>query len=118
VAIVNALDLLYFWMYQPRARTGLNMILQTMSEEERRILESSQLVLKRNQEVSQMFVDGLVGTKFGKALAFYLDHCEEYLSAFHLVVEKVRYSSAQELRQPALAMEHVCAPTFPRVDKG
>ncbi len=77
--IVNALDLMYFWMYQPRARKALAMIYQTMSEEEWMIFYRSQLVLKRQREISQVFVDGLVGKKFAKALSFYLDRAEEYL---------------------------------------
>ncbi|MEJ2056364.1 MAG: hypothetical protein P8X39_00830, partial [Desulfofustis sp.] len=77
--IVNALDLMYFWMYQPRARKALLMLRRKMSEEEWLIFYRSQLVLKRHKEISQVFVDGLVGKKFTKALAFYLDRFEEYL---------------------------------------
>jgi hypothetical protein len=78
--IVNALDLMYFWMYQPRARKALAMIYQNMSEEEWMIFYRSQLILKRQKEISQVFVDGLVGKKFAKALSFYLDRAEEYLA--------------------------------------
>lgn len=77
--IVNALDLMYFWMYQPRARKALLMIYQDMSEEEWLIFYRSQLILKRHKEISQVFVDGLVGKNFAKALSFYLDRSEEYL---------------------------------------
>ena len=79
--IINALDLMYFWMYQPRARTMLTGLVRDMSDEERTILARSQLVLTREREVSQLFVDGLVGRQFSKALAFYLDRHEEYLRA-------------------------------------
>ncbi|MDL2316853.1 hypothetical protein LJC59_07230 [Desulfovibrio sp. OttesenSCG-928-A18] len=79
VIIVNALDLMYFWMYQPRARSTLAAQLENMTGEERAILAHSQLVLTRVQEVSQMLVDGLVGMKFARALAFYLARYEEYL---------------------------------------
>lgn len=78
--IVNALDLMYFWMYQPRARKALSMIYQDMSDEEWLIYYRSQLVLKRHKEISQVLVDGLVGKYFSKALAFYLDRSEEYLA--------------------------------------
>lgn len=78
--IVNALDLMYFWMYQPRARKALKILLRTMSQEEWLIFYRSQLVLKRHKEVSQAVVDGLVGKKFSRALAFYLDRSEEYLA--------------------------------------
>jgi len=78
--IVNALDLMYFWMYQPRARKALAIIFQEMSQEEWLVFYRSQLVLKRHREISQVFVDGLVGKNFSKALAFYLDRSEEYLA--------------------------------------
>ncbi len=78
--IVNALDLMYFWMYQPRARKALEKILHKMSREEWLIFYRSQLVLKRNREISQVFVDGLVGKNFSKPLAFYLDRSEQYLA--------------------------------------
>ncbi len=79
VLIVNALDLLYFWMYQPRARSTLTRMLHDMSPEELEIFAYSQMVLTRIQEVSQLFVNGLVGRNFARALAFYLNKHEEYL---------------------------------------
>ena len=39
----------------------------------------SQMVLQREREISQMFLDGLVGRNFAKALAFYLDRYQHYL---------------------------------------
>jgi hypothetical protein len=77
--IVNALDLMYFWMYQPRAQRALEIICEQMTKEEWLIFYRSQLVLKRYREISQVFVDGLVGRNFSKALSFYLDRFEEYL---------------------------------------
>ena len=77
--IVNALDLMYFWMYQPRARGTLASQLDTMPLEAREIFANSQIVLPRVHAVSQMLVDGLVGIKFARALAFYLARHEEYL---------------------------------------
>jgi len=79
IIIVNALDLMYFWMYQPRARSTLIRRLATMTQDEREIFANSQIVLTRVHEVSQMLVDGLVGIKFARALAFYLARHEEYL---------------------------------------
>ncbi len=78
--IVNALDLMYFWMYQPRAQKALDIIFNQMSQEEWLIFYRSQLVLKRYREISQVFVDGLVGKNFSKPLAFYLDRSEGYLA--------------------------------------
>jgi hypothetical protein len=80
IIIVNALDLMYFWMYQPRARKALKFLLQKMSKEEVLIFYRSQLILKRYREISQIFVDGLVGRDFSKALAFYLDRHQSYLN--------------------------------------
>jgi len=77
--IVNALDLMYFWLYQPRARKALTIIFQQMTEEEWLIFYRSQLVLKRYREISQFFVDGLVGKKFSRPLSFYLERSEQYL---------------------------------------
>jgi hypothetical protein len=79
VTIVNALDLMYFWMYQPRARKALAAMTEDMSQEEWLIFFRSQLVLKRHKEIAQVFVDGLVGKYFSRALSFYLDQSEQYL---------------------------------------
>ncbi len=78
--IVNALDLMYFWLYQPRARKALMIIFEQMTEEEWLIFYRSQLVLKRYKEISQFFVDGLVGKNFSRPLSFYLDRSEQYLA--------------------------------------
>lgn len=77
--IVNALDLMYFWMYQPRARSTLMRQISTMTQDELFILANAQVVLTRVHEVSQLLVDGLVGVNFAKPLAFYLDRHQEYL---------------------------------------
>ncbi len=80
IIIVNALDLLYFWMYQPRARSEFRMLFDGMSAGEREILVRSQMVLKRKQEVGQLLRDGIVGKNYEKALSFYLDCSEDYLN--------------------------------------
>lgn len=51
-----------------------------MSREEWLIFYRSQLILKRHREISQVFVDGLVGKHFAKALSFYLDQSSAYLA--------------------------------------
>lgn len=78
--IVNALDLMYFWMYQPRARSTFIRMFQTLTREEREILVNAQMVLTRVHEISQMLVDGLAGNNFARPLAFYLARHEEYLN--------------------------------------
>ncbi|MFA6104199.1 MAG: hypothetical protein WCV67_14345 [Victivallaceae bacterium] len=79
IMIVNALDLLYFWMYQPQAGNALSIIIHEMSQEERRILIRSQFILKREKDISQMLVDGVIGKNFAGALSFYLDRHPAYL---------------------------------------
>ena len=88
--IINALDLMYFWLYLPRAQDMLRHLARQMSQEERSILFRSQLVLVCEQEVSQLFVSGLVGRNFGRALAFYLDLHGEYLRAMRQLCHVAR----------------------------
>ena len=89
--IANALDLMYFWMYQPRARKALATLVEGMSQEEWLIFYRSQLVLNRQKEISQVFVDGLVGRNFAKALAFYLDRAEQYLADMEKLGQKQQW---------------------------
>jgi hypothetical protein len=79
VIIINALDLLYLWMYQPRARSEFRKRLRTMSPDEKKALVYSQYVLKETREISRLFVDGILGRNFSRALSFYLDRSEQYL---------------------------------------
>lgn len=87
VMIVNGLDLLYFWMYQPRAQNICISLLKEMSNEELQIFINSQAVLKRKAEIARLFVDGLVGDNWSRALAFYLDYCSAYLNALDNIYE-------------------------------
>jgi hypothetical protein len=86
IIMVHALDLLYFWMYQPRARTALRRFVHALSEDERQILASSQFTLQRHREISQMFIDGILGAKFPRPLSFYLSRNAEYLEAIKGIV--------------------------------
>jgi hypothetical protein len=81
IIAIHALDLLYFWMYQPRARSALDQLLKTINEEERHLLVTSQFTLLRQRQISQMFIDGLLGNDFAKALSFYLSRYPDYLAA-------------------------------------
>jgi len=85
IMIVHALDFLYFWMYQPRARVALRLIVQTLSPEERQIMIESQFILLQQKKISLLFVDGLVGKYFSKGLSFYLDRSQEYLDAIRKI---------------------------------
>ncbi|MDO9263001.1 MAG: hypothetical protein Q7U02_03480, partial [Desulfosalsimonadaceae bacterium] len=88
IVIINALDLLYIWMYQPRAESTLNAIMRSMNQEERRILVASQCILKQQRQISQLFVDEVFGKKFSKALSFYLDRSEDYLHSLQKIFAK------------------------------
>lgn len=77
---VNALDLMYFWMYQPRAQYVLRRRLRTLSAEERRILLHSQFILRRGPDVTRLFLEGLLGRRHERALSFYENGHREYLS--------------------------------------
>ncbi|MCP4111881.1 MAG: hypothetical protein GY749_41195 [Desulfobacteraceae bacterium] len=90
IIIINALDMLYFWMFQPRARNRLNRSMRLMSSEERQVFIRSQFILQRHEDISLMFVNGILGKNFMKALAFYLDHSEEYLKAIKKKAESFR----------------------------
>jgi hypothetical protein len=77
--VVHALDLMYFWMYQPQARVMFERHLQAATEEEREIILQTQRLLERQRPISEMFLDGLVGKNFSPPLAFYLDKSPSYL---------------------------------------
>jgi hypothetical protein len=77
--VAHALDLLYFWMYQPRAQTALIQQLAVMSPDEKRFLQLFQQILRRKRTVSAMLLNGLVGKRFERALAFYLSYTDRYL---------------------------------------
>ncbi len=81
ILIINALDLLYFWMYQPRARTAFRNLLAGMPPDERCVLIRAQKILHMEREISQMFIDGIAGRNFSKPLAFYLGQSKTYLDA-------------------------------------
>ncbi|HJD97413.1 MAG TPA: hypothetical protein K8W16_07190, partial [Mailhella massiliensis] len=77
--VINALDLMYFWYYQPRANYAFRISLQRFSRSERVVLLRMQQILMLEREVSQLLVNGLVGRNFAAPLSFYLARNEEYL---------------------------------------
>ena len=80
ILLLHSLDLLYFWMYQPRSRVALAKFIDGLSEEERHILVSSQFMLQRHRDISQLFINGILGDNFPKPLSFYLSRYSGYLS--------------------------------------
>nr|MDA8125361.1 hypothetical protein [Deltaproteobacteria bacterium] len=107
ILIINALDLLYFWMYQPRARSVLKNRIAAMSDEERRIFFSSQGILQREKEISQLFLDGIIGRNFSRGLSFYLDSYAGYLEALRrMVFEELQ--TPEEVAKDAAQGENRC----------
>jgi hypothetical protein len=101
IIMIHALDLLYFWMYQPRARTALRRFVHILSEDERHILASSQFTLQRHREISQMFIDGILGDSFPRPLSFYLSTHGAYLDAIKGLVFEENF--ADPMAEPAVA---------------
>ncbi len=109
IIIVNALDLMYFWMYQPRAKGVLKLLLRQMTREERKVFLLSQHVLFRQKRISRLMVDGLVGRNFAKALSFYLAYWRQYLEEIEYQANKYppvqdgrhKYSMLESLYNPA-----------------
>jgi len=96
IMIIDGLDLLYFWMYQPRARSAFRLLIRGLPGEERQILMGYQSILSLKKDVTLLFVEGLVGRNFSKALAFYLDQSQEYLGALKKVEEKIERRDRRE----------------------
>jgi len=103
IIMIHALDLLYFWMYLPRSRTALRQFLGTLAEEERHILVSSQFTLKRHREISQLFVDGILGINFQRPLSFYLSRYEGYLEEVKRLIFEAQATDAAETAGPDLS---------------
>jgi hypothetical protein len=101
IIMVHALDLLYFWMYLPRARTALRRFVRILSEDERHILASSQYTLQRSREISQLFIDGILGDNFSRPLSFYLSRHTEYLEAIKGLVFAEQPAEPAEPLPPA-----------------
>jgi hypothetical protein len=102
-------------MYQPRARTALQRFIQTLSEDERHILASSQFTLQRTREVSQLFIDGILGDNFPRPLSFYLSRHAEYLEAIKDLVfaeNPTEPAAGTSISEPhpvaAAALDHEC----------
>jgi len=101
--MANALDLLYIRMYKPRAREALRQAMERMNEDELAVFVSSQQILAEEKEVSMLFVNGLVGRNFSKALSFYLVRYRDYLDELAREAEELRQRANDE-NNPLLEM--------------
>ncbi len=77
--IINALDLMYLHFYQPRSLSTLKEIIKRLSKNEKLAWLRMQYVLQCHKDVSQLFINEVLGSNFSKALSFYLDTHELYL---------------------------------------
>lgn len=76
---VKALDLMYFWYYQPCSHQVLETRMRKLSSQECAIYARLQRILKNYKEVSRLFLEGSFGDNFSRALSFYLDNFEDYI---------------------------------------
>jgi hypothetical protein len=105
IIMIHALDLLYFWLYQPRSRTALRQFLHTLSEDERHILVSSQFTLLRHREISQLFIDGILGDNFPRPLSFYLSRYEDYLKDVKRLIFDEQLNDSGPSAPPSVPIE-------------
>jgi len=105
IIMIHALDLLYFWLYQPRSRTALRQFLHTLTEDERHILVSSQFTLLRHREISQLFIDGILGDNFPRPLSFYLSRYEDYLKDVKRLIFDEQLTEASPYDLPVIPAE-------------
>ncbi|UCD78436.1 MAG: hypothetical protein JSW26_23980 [Desulfobacterales bacterium] len=105
IIMIHALDLLYFWLYQPRSRTALRQFLRTLTEDERHILVSSQFTLLRHREISQLFIDGILGDNFPRPLSFYLSRYEDYLKDVKRLIFDEQLIDADPSARPDFSVE-------------
>ncbi|MEF2232254.1 MAG: hypothetical protein V3571_15075 [Pseudodesulfovibrio sp.] len=100
--MANALDLLYIRMYKPRAREALRQAMERMNGDELDVFVASQQVLAEEKEVSMLFVNGLVGRNFSRALSFYLVRYRDYLDELDRDVACFRRRSDDDGPAPAM----------------
>ncbi|MBF9016998.1 MULTISPECIES: hypothetical protein [unclassified Oceanispirochaeta] len=86
-SIYDALDLLYFWYYQPHARTELKHLVKQMSLEERLIFMRFQHVLERKKLICNLFLEGFLGKNYSKAMAFYLSRENQYIESLNKLLK-------------------------------
>ena len=76
---INALDMMYIWMRQPQAVTAMRELMERATPEERGVFLKTQEILYREKSITKLFLNGLVGSNFSRALAFYLHYYRHYL---------------------------------------
>ena len=87
--MANALDLLYIREYKPRSGDALRQAMDSMTGAERDVFVASQQILREEKEVATLFVNGLVGRNFSKALSFYLLRYGSYLDELETLAQSM-----------------------------
>jgi hypothetical protein len=78
---VHCLDLMYFHFYQPLAAQTLRRCAERMPTDERRFVLEAQNLLRYEEYICQLFLNGVFGRRFSPALAFYLSWHDNYRRA-------------------------------------
>lgn len=78
-ARLNALDLMYLWMRQPRAPGVISRVVKEASFEERRLYMAIQQQLNSEKEMMQLLESGLFGAGTPRVVNFYLRARKLYL---------------------------------------
>ncbi len=88
IMILNALDLMYFWIYQPRAKNVFRAMASEMPRKEREILFSSLNILNDKLEIGLLFSEGIiVGKDFSKAMDFYINNYADFMKTMERILE-------------------------------
>jgi len=87
--MANALDLLYIRAHKPRAGDALRRAMEGMTADELDVFVASQQILREEKAVATLFVNGLVGRNFSKALSFYLLRYAGYLDELEALSRSV-----------------------------
>ena len=77
---INALDLMYLWLRQPRAPQVISKVLGKASFEERRLFSALQHRLCREKEIEELLNSGVLGRDCSRALNFYTKAWKLYLA--------------------------------------
>ena len=96
VIIINCLDLLYFWMYLPRAKIVMMDMFDNLMPEEKIIFRQAQQLLSQERYIAGLFVDGILGHNFNRPLSFYLTTHRTYLSQITALLPEDPYGQTAE----------------------
>jgi hypothetical protein len=86
-ARLNALDLMYIWMRQPRAPKVITRLLETSSVEERRLFLAIRQLLSHEKEMMQLFDSGIFGSGTPRVENFYRRAWKLYLEETSVLKE-------------------------------